>query len=309
MSRVAGALTSMLVVILVLDGCTKFAYQWAADEVVSERVLADDVDSTVVHVGVKNIMPLIFCGECVDVHNGDLVIVGALDFAGGVEAINIARWNGAVWSPVGSGSDPIGGFLELRQAALAVASYNGLLYVGADFTKTVNKKASAIAVWDGQRWRPVDQGLDFDDGFLGGPNVRDLEACGGSLLIGGNFDEANNEITDNVARYTTCGQPTNIGDDHIPGLARIVSVSPNPFNPLTTVHFALPAAIPVTAEIWSVAGERVRTLANEEPLRAGDNQLTWDGRTDQGSPAASGVYLIRVNTPYGASIARAVLLK
>jgi hypothetical protein len=245
----------------------------------------------------------------VDVHNGDLVIVGALDFAGGVEAINIARWDGAVWSPVGSGSDPIGGFLNLRQAALAVASYQGLLYVGADFSEAVNKKASALAVWDGQRWRPVDQGLAYDDEFLGGPHVRDLEVCGGSLLMGGQFDEANNEITDNMARYTGCGQPTGAGTDNTSSPFGIVSVSPNPFNPSTTVRFTLPAAMPVTAEIWSAAGARIRALANEKPFGPGDNQLTWDGRTDQGSPAASGVYFIRLKTRLGEEIRRAVLLK
>jgi hypothetical protein len=245
----------------------------------------------------------------VDVHNGDLVIVGALDFAGGVEAINIARWDGVVWSPVGSGSDPFGGFLDLRQAALSVASYGDLLYVGADFSEAVNKKAAALAVWDGQRWRPVDQGLAYDDGFLGGPHVRDLEVCGGSLLMGGQFDEANNEPTDNVARYTGCGEPTGVGTDNTAKPFHIVSVSPNPFNPSTTVHFTLPAAMLVTVEIRSVTGARIRVLANEKPFGPGDNHLTWDGRTEQGSPAASGVYFIRLKTRLGAKITRAVLLK
>jgi hypothetical protein len=89
----------------------------------------------------------------------------------------------------------------------------------------------------------------------------------------------------------------------------IVSVTPNPFNPKTTLRFMLPAELPVTAEVYSVAGARVRVLADGELFDAGDNRLVWDGMTDAGTPASSGVYFIRVETPVGAKVARAVLLK
>lgn len=102
---------------------------------------------------------------------------------------------------------------------------------------------------------------------------------------------------------------TAIGSRHAPMPFRIVSVSPNPFNPSTTLHFTLPGAMPVTAEIFSVTGARIRVLASEQPFAPGDNYLTWDGRTDGGSPAASGVYFIRVKTTPGSKIARVVLLK
>jgi hypothetical protein len=102
---------------------------------------------------------------------------------------------------------------------------------------------------------------------------------------------------------------TAIEPDRIPKPFRIVSVSPNPFNPSTTVHFTLPTALPVTAVIWSVTGARVRVLANEQLFGPGDNRLIWDGRTDQGSRAASGVYFVRVETRLGGKVARAVMLK
>ncbi len=101
---------------------------------------------------------------------------------------------------------------------------------------------------------------------------------------------------------------TAIGDD-APMPFRIVSVVPNPFNPSTTVRFTLPKAMLVTADVWSVTGARVRALAEERTFGAGANQLRWDGRNDQGSPAASGVYFIRVKTQLGEKVTRAVLLK
>jgi len=102
---------------------------------------------------------------------------------------------------------------------------------------------------------------------------------------------------------------TAVGSENAPKPFRIVGVVPNPFNPSTKVHFTLPAAMAVTAEIWSVTGERVRVLARDRRFGSGDNYLSWEGRNDQGAPVASGVYFIRVKTRLGTKVARAVLLK
>ena len=102
---------------------------------------------------------------------------------------------------------------------------------------------------------------------------------------------------------------TAIGDDAVPMPFTIVSVSPNPFNPSTTVRFTLPRSMPVSAEVWSVTGARVRVLAEQKTFAAGPNELRWDGRNDQGAPAASGVYFVRVKTQIGEKVTRAVLLK
>jgi hypothetical protein len=103
--------------------------------------------------------------------------------------------------------------------------------------------------------------------------------------------------------------PTGIESKGSPQPFRIVSVSPNPFNPSTTIRFTLPAAMPVTADISSVTGARVRVLANNQQFSPGDNELIWDGRNDQGASVASGVYFVRIETRLGARVTRAVLLK
>lgn len=89
----------------------------------------------------------------------------------------------------------------------------------------------------------------------------------------------------------------------------ITGVVPNPFNPETSIRFVLPRAMRVTAEVWSVDGSRVRTLASGTTFAAGENSLGWDGRNDAGAPVASGVYLVRIDTPIGRRVARAVLLE
>ncbi len=69
--------------------------------------------------------------------------------------------------------------------------------------------------------------------------------------------------------------------------------APNPFNPVTTVSFDLPAVAAVRLVIYDAAGRRIRTLV-DAPLPAGRHELKWDGTGDNGRPVASGVYLCRM---------------
>jgi len=63
---------------------------------------------------------------------------------------------------------------------------------------------------------------------------------------------------------------------------------PNPFNPSTTIEFALPKSAFVTLKIYNLLGEVVATLIAEQRA-AGIHQLNWDARG-----LASGVYLYRL---------------
>jgi hypothetical protein len=128
------------------------------------------------------------------------------------------------------------------------------------------------------------------------------------------FDTCTVTVTSNASNSPTeilvyVDAVTGIETSNTPGSFRIVSVAPNPFNPSTTVHFTLPAAMPVTAEIYSVTGARVRVLSDERLFGPGNNRITWNGKNDYGSPVASGVYFVKVRTQLGIKVTRAVLLK
>ena len=70
---------------------------------------------------------------------------------------------------------------------------------------------------------------------------------------------------------------------------------PNPFNPATTIPFAVPAeAGDVDLTIYNVLGQPVRQVWNG-PLVAGEHRLAWDGRDAQGQPVAAGVYVVRLH--------------
>jgi flagellar hook assembly protein FlgD len=64
---------------------------------------------------------------------------------------------------------------------------------------------------------------------------------------------------------------------------------PNPTSARTRLRFTLDQARSVTLAIFDVGGRRVRTL-EQRPLPAGTHDVLWDGRTEAGSIAPSGIY-------------------
>jgi hypothetical protein len=68
---------------------------------------------------------------------------------------------------------------------------------------------------------------------------------------------------------------------------------PNPFNPETTIEFALPKPSQVKIQIYDVLGQLVRTLVNE-PMAAGVTTVKWDGRNEENRLLSTGIYLYRI---------------
>ncbi|MFC1554784.1 FlgD immunoglobulin-like domain containing protein [candidate division KSB1 bacterium] len=68
---------------------------------------------------------------------------------------------------------------------------------------------------------------------------------------------------------------------------------PNPFNPTTTISFALPVTEHVKIEVCNVLGQTIRTLVDTE-MKAGVRTVKWDGRNDYGIQASTGIYFYRI---------------
>lgn len=71
---------------------------------------------------------------------------------------------------------------------------------------------------------------------------------------------------------------------------------PNPFNPNTTIpvtvyrsQFIVHRPIHTTLKIYNILGQLVRVLVDEEK-RAGDYQVIWDGKDQDGKEVKSGIY-------------------
>ncbi len=83
---------------------------------------------------------------------------------------------------------------------------------------------------------------------------------------------------------------------------------PNPFNPQTTVVWQNSQSEHVILEIFSVNGQKVRTLFNGYQS-SGTHRLKWDGKGDSGNYLSAGIYLLRLQTGETQIVRKMILLK
>ncbi len=90
---------------------------------------------------------------------------------------------------------------------------------------------------------------------------------------------------------------------------------PNPFNPTTKIlfavydsHYTVPGLIHTTLKIYNIRGELVRTLA-DGPKRAGEYEVIWNGRDEDGSQVASGIYFYQLKIEGYCETKKMILVK
>jgi len=101
---------------------------------------------------------------------------------------------------------------------------------------------------------------------------------------------------------------TGIGDE-LPARFALRQNTPNPFNPVTTIAYDVPApGGRVTIAIYDVAGRLVRTLvdSSQEPGRLA---AVWDGTDETGAMVGSGVYYCRMQSDDHDETIKLTLLK
>jgi len=84
---------------------------------------------------------------------------------------------------------------------------------------------------------------------------------------------------------------------------------PNPFNPITTIKFDVPERCHVTLSVFNVLGQKVVTLLDEVVPPGFGKTAKWDGRTANGSPAATGIYFYKLETDSFVQTKKMMLLK
>lgn len=84
---------------------------------------------------------------------------------------------------------------------------------------------------------------------------------------------------------------------------------PNPFNLGTRLAFDLPKRSKISLGIYDVMGRQIRTLIADEIFTAGTHQMEWDGRTDDGKVAGSGVYFVRLRAANQQWVHKILLMK
>ena len=152
--------------------------------------------------------------------------------------------------------------------------------------------------------------------FIVGQRVEDLvlpEASGGTapltyrlspaLPVGLTFDAATRTIAgtpraaaETVYTYAVMdanGASASLALQTLPTAFSLADNFPNPFNPATTIQYALPQAADVELTVYNVVGQPVRTLVAEHQS-AGRYVVEWDATNDSGHSLSSGMYFYRL---------------
>ncbi|MBC8376104.1 MAG: S8 family serine peptidase [FCB group bacterium] len=83
---------------------------------------------------------------------------------------------------------------------------------------------------------------------------------------------------------------------------------PNPFNPSTTIRFALPEVASARLQIFDIQGKLVQTISSPD-LSAGWHQTMWDGKDNDGQLVSAGVYMAKLNAGVHTQSIKMLLLK
>ncbi|NQT27619.1 T9SS type A sorting domain-containing protein, partial [candidate division KSB1 bacterium] len=83
---------------------------------------------------------------------------------------------------------------------------------------------------------------------------------------------------------------------------------PNPFNASTQFTYQLPKACEVSAIIYNLLGQKIRTLISEKQ-EVGTYVLLWDGTDIAGTVMPSGLYILRFRADSFARIQKMMVVK
>jgi endoglucanase len=75
-----------------------------------------------------------------------------------------------------------------------------------------------------------------------------------------------------------------------------MKVFPNPMTGQVTISYILGTGSDVKANIYSISGEKIRSLADEFQV-PGEKRIKWDGVSENGEQVKKGLYIIQIKTP------------
>jgi FlgD Ig-like domain len=162
----------------------------------------------------------------------------------------------------------------------------------------------------------VDICLNYDENSIPGPEANlVLLHYEGSMWV--NVTTSRDLVNNRICGHVTTLSPfvigavttTGVGDTPAPASFALHPNVPNPFNPVTTIRYDIPAGgADVNIAIYDVAGRMVRELVNEH-RGAGTWSVQWNGDDATGQRVASGVYFYRMRAGEFVETRKMVLLK
>lgn len=176
---------------------------------------------------------------------------------------------------------------------------SGNLYLGEGFTDFVTVKYSSGGL---EQWRAHynSVGKVYD-------TLEDLQldAHNNVYVMGRSWGDFDTGLESWFTTIKYIQTPVSVGEAQLAIVKRntLYSNHPNPFNPSTTIRYALAQASRVSLKIYNLAGQEVATLVDDNKA-AGEHEIKW-------TPAhlASGVYLYRLRAGDFVETKKLVLLQ
>tara|TARA_Y100000590_G_scaffold405777_1_gene494401 strand:- start:1421 stop:2290 length:870 start_codon:yes stop_codon:yes gene_type:complete len=137
--------------------------------------------------------------------------------------------------------------------------------------------------------------------YLGEEEIFLSDRDGENVICG--YPDKQNPLTLEVNRLSH-----QIGGEMIPENFALHPGFPNPFNPTTTIRFDLPVDSDVRLSVYDIAGREILVLVQDR-FKSGKHSVEWQGVTDSGQLAPSGIYYIRLNDGKVSQTRKLTLLK
>jgi hypothetical protein len=190
----------------------------------------------------------------------------------------------------------ISGFDLIAQSSQAqIGGKSGVLLRYPNGQPATTRYATRYAPTGNDSARAVFSGFGFNSIEEGGERIQLMKN-----IVNGYFKEN--------ACYVATAVEESPGSEAPRFRSQLFQNAPNPFNPSTTIRYAVSQRGPVTLDIFSVGGARVRTLVSR-PHDPGVYDVRWNGTDDSGRPVASGVYFYKLRSTGFADSKKLILLK
>lgn len=137
-------------------------------------------------------------------------------------------------------------------------------------------------------------------------SISDLVTLGETTYAVGYFTHLNGVRCDNFGAFT--GEVPVAVEPQIPSRKLGIRAFPNPANPKVSFTLEFDRKGPVRLDIYDSRGRKVRTLIEGQVLVEG-SPVVWDGRSDSGAQAASGVYFAHVRYGEDSATTKFTLVK
>jgi hypothetical protein len=157
-----------------------------------------------------------------------------------------------------------------------------------------------LTVWSAAQYAPNGAQVYIAKGNYYAPltinRPMTLHAPVGKVVLGAANPNARTSAAPSIPRELLMEEPLGFNDleEELETSARIVSY-PNPFTDRTELKYALPEETAVTIKVYDIVGNEVRTLLHSSQ-REGNHTIVWDGQDSWGKPAATGMYIIKLQT-------------